>query len=205
MPGSTYFGAYHNQLFERFHNINFRRRDNGFGFHTEYFKLFTVDAGCSKGDRINYDAPSHLKAFLGTGDEWQATLTIRPLSRLKLDEIYYLTRLYTAGPHPEAVFINHLARSRATYQFTRELSLRLILDYNGVLQNPTLIDIPRQKRITGDVLLTYLLHPGTAFYIGYTDRLENLALFPGQLTRIAFPSTTTARQFFTKISYQLRF
>jgi len=98
-----------------------------------------------------------------------------------------------------------LARSRATYQFTRELSLRLILDYNGVLQNPTLINIPRQKHITGDVLLTYLLHPGTAFYIGYTDRLENLALFPGQVNRIAFPFTTTALQFFTKISYQLRF
>ena len=92
---------------------------------------------------------------------------------------YYLTRLYTAGPRPEAVFINHLARSRATYQFTRELSLRLILDYNGVLQNPALISLDRQKRVTGDVLLTYLLHPGTAFYIGYTDRLEALALFPG--------------------------
>ena len=98
-----------------------------------------------------------------------------------------------------------MARSRATYQFTRELPLRLILDYNATLQNPALINLPRQKRITGNVLLTYLLHPGTAFYIGYTDRLENLAIFPGQVNRIAFPSTTTARQFFTKISYQLRF
>ncbi len=205
MPRTTFVGITHSETFERFNNINFRRNDNGGGFHTEYFKRATFDMGYSKGQRINYDVVSNLQAFRGTGDELQANITLRPLSRLKLDEIYYLTRLYTAGPKPEAVFINHLARSRATYQFNRELSLRLILDYNATLQNPALINLPRQKRITGDVLLTYLLHPGTAFYIGYTDRLENLALFPGQVNRIAFPSTTTARQFFTKISYQLRF
>jgi len=205
MPHTTFFGVYHAEIFERFDNINFRRSDNGGGFHTEYFKRATFDAGYSKGTRINYDVVSMLPAFRGNGDELQANITLRPTSRLKLDEIYYLTRLYTAGPNPESVFINHLARSRATYQFTRELSLRLILDYNGVLQNPALINLDRQKRITGDVLLTYLLHPGTAFYIGYTDRLENLALFPGQVNRIGFPSTTTGRQFFTKISYQFRF
>jgi hypothetical protein len=44
--------------------------------------------------------------------------------------------------------------------------LRLILDYNGVLENPLLIDLERQKRVTGDVLLTYLVHPGTALYAG---------------------------------------
>jgi hypothetical protein len=99
-------------------------------------------------------------------------------------------------------------RSRLNYQFTRELSLRLIFDYNGVLQNPNLIALDRQKRITGDVLLTYLIHPGTAFYAGYTDRLENIALVPGfppTVARIGFPSITTGRQFFAKVSYLFRF
>ena len=205
MPRTTFIGAGHAETFEKYNNINFRRNDNSGGFHTEYFKRATIDVGYSRGIRINYDVVTNLLAFRGNGDELQANFTLRPFSRVKLDEIYYLTRLYTFGPHPEAVFINHLARSRATYQFTKELSLRLILDYNGVLQNPALISLDRQKRITGDILLTYLLHPGTAFYIGYTDRLENLALFPGQVNRIGFPSTTTGRQFFTKISYQFRF
>src|SRR5207249_3198092 len=74
---------------------------------------------------------------------------------------------------------NHLARSRLNYQFTREFSLRMIVDYNGVLENPALVNLQRQKRVTGDVLLTYLIHPGTALYVGYTDRLETLRLFPG--------------------------
>ena len=178
MPRTTFIGFGHTEIFERFNNINFRRNDNSGGFHTEYFKRATFDAGYSKGTRINYDVVSNLPAFLGNGSEFQASVTLRPFSRLKLDEIYYLTRLYTAGPQPEVVFINHLARSRATYQFTRELSLRLILDYNGVLQNPALISLDRQKRVTGDVLLTYLLHPGTAFYIGVYGSARELGAVP---------------------------
>jgi hypothetical protein len=213
MVGTTTLAAYHEETFERYQSINFRRNDTGFGGHTEYFKRATLDIGYAKGTRINYDVVSGLPAFLGNGSEFQTTITLRPISRLKLDEIYDLTRLYTAdqpltGQRPQAVFINHLARSRVNYQFTRELSLRLILDYNGVLQNPALINLERQKRISADVLMTYLIHPGTAFYIGYTDRLENLALFPGEppaVGRIGFPSTTTGRQFFAKISYQFQF
>jgi hypothetical protein len=132
-------------------------------------------------------------------------LTFRPTSRLKLDEIYYYTGLRVPGA---TVFANHLARSRLNYQFNRTLSLRMIVDYNGVLQNPDLVNLPRQKRVTGDVLLTYLIHPGTAVYVGYTDRLENLRLYPGMpptVAPIGFPSTTTARQFFAKVSYLFRF
>jgi hypothetical protein len=72
----------------------------------------------------------------------------------------------------------------------------------------TLITLDRQKRVRGDVLLTYLIHPGTAFYPGYTDSLENLSLVSGKpftTARIGFPSTTTQRQFFAKLSYLIRF
>jgi hypothetical protein len=41
--------------------------------------------------------------------------------------------------------------------------------------------------------------------VGYTDRLENLALANGTVLPIGFPSTTTARQFFAKVSYMFRF
>ncbi len=206
LKGTTFLGVYRSEIFERFNNINFRRTDNGIGGHSEYFKRASLDFGYSRGTRINYDVVNTRPAFLGNGSELTASITLRPFSRLKLDEIYDLTRLYTA--QSQLVFINHLARSRLNYQFTRELSLRMILDYNGVLNNPALITLERQKRVTGDVLLTYLIHPGTAFYIGYTDRLENLALVPGttpEVTRLGFPSTTTSRQFFAKISYQFRF
>ncbi|MBZ5585487.1 MAG: carbohydrate binding family 9 domain-containing protein [Acidobacteriia bacterium] len=209
----NFLGFGHSQTFERFDNLNFRRSDTGLGAHSEYFKRATVDISYSHGTRINYSAPNGMAAFRGEGAEVNTQFTFRPISRLKLDEIYYYTRLGTRadsfpGAQPRTVFVNHLVRSRLNYQFTRELSLRLILDYSGVLENPALIDLERQKRVTGDVLLTYLVHPGAAVYLGYTDHLENLAIFPGappMVGRIPFPSTTTGRQVFAKVSYLFRF
>lgn len=205
MARNTYFFANRNEVFERFQNINFRHGGTGFGFHSEFFKRATIDFGHSVGNSINYNPAEGLLPFLANEHDWQVNLTFRPTSRLKLDEIYYYTGLRIPGA---TVFVNHLGRSRLNYQFSRALSLRLILDYNAVLQNPDLVNLPRQKRVTGDVLVTYLIHPGTALYVGYTDRLENLQLYPGAppvVAPIGFPSTTTARQFFAKVSYLFRF
>ena len=56
--------------------------------------------------------------------------------------------------------------------------MRAIFDYNGVLPNASLVSLDRSKRLDADVLLTYLLHPGTALYAGYSDIRENLAYNP---------------------------
>jgi hypothetical protein len=216
---STYIGLGASESFERFTNINFRHHGAGFGLHSEYFKWATIDMNFNKGTRTNYDPAENLSAFRGADTDGNVQLTLRPVSGLKLDEIYYFTRLGTRPDsflgsafapvaRPTTVFVNHLVRSRLNYQFTRELSLRVILDYNATLQNPVFTSLERQKRFTGDVLLTYLIHPGTALYIGYTDQLENLGLVPGlpaAVTRLPFPSTTTGREFFAKVSYLLRF
>jgi hypothetical protein len=53
--------------------------------------------------------------------------------------------------------------------------------------------------------LTYLIHPGTALYIGYTDGYDSVALGPSGLTPIRNPTTSTGRQFFVKTSYLFRF
>jgi len=202
MPRGTFTGGWIAEIFERFQNINFRRHDANTFLHTEYFKRATFDFSYARGTRINYDPAAGLSPFLANGSELQAGFTLRPVARLKIDEVYYLTRMRTAQT---SVFVNHLTRSRINYQFTRALSLRMIADYNAVLENASLIGLQRQKRITGDALLTYLIHPGTALYVGYTDQLENLGLFNGVVRPIGFPSTTTARQFFAKVSYLFRF
>ena len=108
---------------------------------------------------------------------------------------------------PGAVYGNHLWRSNLNYQFTRELSLRAIIDYNGVLPNASLIDYTLSKTVTANFLLTWLLSPGTALYAGYTDTHQNLALFPGQPDSVGLitpPTTTTGREIFVKLSYLIR-
>ena len=99
-----------------------------------------------------------------------------------------------------------MLRTKLSYQFTRALSLRAILDYNAVLANDQLVDLDKTKRITADILFTYLLHPGTAIYVGYNNGFENLALDPqGGAHRVNSPSLMTQREFFIKMSYLLRF
>lgn len=114
-----------------------------------------------------------------------------------------------AGVPPAAgIFNNHIVRSKLNYQFTRELSVRLIVDYNSVLPNSSLITLERTKRFAWDRLATYLLNPGTALFIGYSDIRENLALIdsePPRLGRTGSPGTSTGRQFFVKLSYLFRF
>ena len=56
-----------------------------------------------------------------------------------------------------------------------------------------------------NAFLTKQAHQRTLLQIGYTDRLENLGLYDGVVRPIGFPSTTTARQFFAKVSYLIRF
>lgn len=110
---------------------------------------------------------------------------------------------------PATVFNNHILRSKLNYQFTRELFLRAILDYNAVLANPSLVSLERDKNFRADLLLTYLLNPGTALYLGYTDGYENIVLVPSlqpaSQRGSGFPNTSTGRQFFVKVSYLLRY
>jgi len=66
----------------------------------------------------------------------------------------------------------------------------------------------RQRKWGIDVLFTYLAHPGTALYFGYTDRYENLQFLPGpprELGPSRSPDMSVGRQFFVKASYLLRF
>jgi hypothetical protein len=140
------------------------------------------------------------------------------MPRFRVDETYIYSRLATregstpAGFSPATpIFNNHILRSKLNYQFTKELSLRAILDYNSVLPNSQLVALSRTKSLKADLLLTYLLNPGTALYIGYSDLYENLELDPvtaaplRTLLRTRSPDNSTGRQVFIKLSYLFRF
>jgi hypothetical protein len=58
------------------------------------------------------------------------------------------------------------------------LSLRAIVDYYFLSPNTALFNSDRYKQLSGDVLLTYMIHPGTALYIGYNSRFEDLGADP---------------------------
>ncbi len=109
-----------------------------------------------------------------------------------------------------AIFNNHIIRSKWNYQFTRALSLRLIGQYGAVLSNPALSSLVPAKNLNADVLITYLVHPGTAVYVGYNSNLQNLdpslgADANGNLLHTPNHFLNDGRQFFVKLSYLFRY
>jgi hypothetical protein len=209
----TSFTFSHGEIFELYQNQEFRKRANNLVFNTGWYKWLAVQSTFSQGDAVNYYPASGLAPFLGDSQVANVALTIRPTPRLRLDETYIYSHLRahsgwdSTGSSP-SVYTNHIARSKVNYQFTRQLSLRAIVDYNGVLPNESLVSLTRTKRMGYDVLLTYLLHPGTALYAGYTDIYQNLLFDPAkppylQLSR--FPDFNTGRQVFVKLSYLFRY
>jgi len=68
----------------------------------------------------------------------------------------------------------------------------------------------KTTKFTTDVLFTYLLHPGTALYVGSNNGLSNLSLdnqslpTPSVLYQSS-PTNRTSQLFFVKLSYLFRF
>jgi len=208
----TSFTYTRTEAFELYNGYGFRKGYNNFVVSSEWYKWLAVAATYTQGAAVNYYPAAAYVPFVGRGQNGDLELTLRPTARLRLDEAYLYSHLATPPGWPNggdhSIYTNHIARSKVNYQFTRALSLRAILDYNGVLPDPTLVNLDRTKRFGYDLLLTYLLHPGTALYIGYTDIYQNFLFDPSRppyLQYSASPNMNTGRQIFAKVSYLLRF
>jgi uncharacterized protein DUF5916 len=204
--GQTNLFLRHVQTGERFAGIMFRERETLVSFGTNYWKALSAFIMYSFGTRPNYFPGPGLSPFLADFHDAFMGVTVLPVAGLRLDETYIYSALRSRSTGSrESIFDNHIIRSRANYQFNRELSLRAIIDYNAVLPNSTLVALDRTKHVTADVLMTYLVHPGTAVYVGFTDGFDNVRLENGGVSPIPRPTTSTGRQVFVKTSYLFRF
>ena len=64
--------------------------------------------------------------------------------------------------------------------------------------------------MNADFLITYLVHPGTAVYVGYNSNLQNLdrslaLVASGNVARTRNDLINDSRQFYVKVSYLFRF
>ena len=175
---------------------------------TSWFKQFDFTWFYVSGGGVNYNPAAGRVPEISHEDQANATLTFHASGRLRIDNNYLLEHIRERDAHLTGV-TNHIVRSKWNYQFTRELSARVILQYVSVLSNPLVSSLSPTKNFNADFLITYLVHPGTAIYFGYNSNLQNLdrRLFPtptGLLTtRDDF--INDGRQFFVKASYLYRF
>lgn len=101
-----------------------------------------------------------------------------------------------------SIYNSHIVRSNWSWQLNRELSLRFIAQYNAVLANPSFTAIKTDRGFNADFLVTYLVHPGTAVYVGYNSNLSR----PGPPIGNVDPNhfVNDGRQFFVKVAYLFR-
>jgi hypothetical protein len=203
----------HAEYYELFQLQHLREHGTTVSLYTSPARWLGLSASYGQGAGANYQPSVGLTPFVANVRNISFGFTLRPVPRLRFDETYLYSGLSTRAGSPEAIgeaggiLNNQLSRSKLNFQFSKALSLRAILDYNGVLPNRSLIAQERTKRLAPDVLLTYLLHPGTAFYVGYHDQYDNLEIQPSSPPRLiptASPEMSTGRQLFFKLSYAFR-
>ena len=174
---------------------------------TSWFKQFDFSWFFVSGAGVNYNPSVGRIPAIGHEDQGNFTLTFH-FGPLRIDNAYLLEHVRESKSNLTAV-TNHIARSQWNWQFTRELSARMILQYTSVLSDAAISSLSPTKDFNADFLITYLVHPGTAIYVGYNSDLQNLdrQLIPtptGLLTtRNDF--INDGRQFFVKASYLFRF
>lgn len=210
-PRQTNFYYTRIQDLELFAGQAFHKHRNYWGLNSQWWKWVEISSSFQFGTGLNFIPAAGREPFVGNFGSHRLTLTFRPQSAVKFDQTYIYTRLGTRANSADlavrsgtSVFNNHLVRSKLNVQFTRELSVRAILDYRAVLPNQDLVKLEREHRVAADILLTYLLNPGTALYVGYADSYDR-----NNETRLGLPSdpgmASKARQLFIKLSYLFRY
>src|SRR4029450_7959291 len=97
---------------------------------------------------------------------------------------------------------------QATLQMSVSLAVRAIFDYNRLDSNAALFSDPASSGVMYDLLVRYLVHPGTAVYVGINRQYEGALTdqsSPLPLRWSNLPSNPIGQQVFVKMSYQFRF
>ena len=191
-----------------FENRIFPQNTPTFEFRSSLIPALTVNVEYTAGTTINFNPPEGEEPLEADETGAEIELTIRPANAHRIDTTYLLTQL--SEPSGGArIFDNHIFRLRWNWQFNRELSLRLIGQYDALLSNESLTSLPTVKNFNFDALVTYLVNPWTALYVGYNGNAQNIDLidtFNGRrLIRPRGSFENDAWQIFVKFSYLFRF
>jgi len=175
---------------------------------TQVFSWLQMDVNFGQGTDINFEPATNFQPQRATTHYHTINMTLRPIPKLTIDTTYLRTHLKDL--HSDVtLFDDHIIRTKWNYQVNRELSFRTILQYNATLPNQALTDLDIKKGLNADFLVTYLIHPGTALYVGYNSDYQNYDFdqidHHTGLFRTRRPLISDGKLFFVKLSYLFRF
>ncbi|MBD3414987.1 MAG: hypothetical protein GF421_11215 [Candidatus Aminicenantes bacterium] len=108
------------------------------------------------GNSVYYDTED---PFLGYSNVYGLFMNFKPSKRLQMG-INFSKQTFWEKWGGKQIYDYNVIRQRTTYQLTKELSLRAIVDYNHFY-----------KKLYGSFLFSYILKPGTVFFLGLDNNL----------------------------------
>ena len=169
------------------------------------------------GQDVNYAPVNGLGPNTMHSSSQKVNYEFKPTGGLDISGFYEFDH-YTHPSNGDLVYDSHQAVTRWNLQMTKAWSINFIGEYVEEQPNTAYTSTPYTKDGFGDILLTYLPHPGTAFYLGYTTDYINLngslctRLADGYcntndpiLPTITTPSLNDQRIVYIKVSHLFRF
>ena len=177
-------------------------------FESAYFAAVSFEIEYGQGQTINFDPAGFNLPEEADFESAGLELSVRPISPLRIDSTYFWLKLSDQHGGGD-IFTNAIWRTRANWQFTKELSLRMIAQWEDTDPNPLLSDLERTRNFNADLLLRYILNPWTALYVGYNDNQSNFQLIEENGQNRVVPTdgslNNDGRQVFLKFSYLFQF
>lgn len=198
-------------------NVEYHSPVAGVGFYTSPTPYVSVGYTGYAGRTINYSPPNGVGPFpVGVASD-QLNFDVKPTQPLDLSSSYQFTHFSDLATGAVA-YDNHQIVERWNYQMDKAWSLNFIGLYEAILPNSAYTSLTNTKDAYGNFLLTYLPHPGTAFYLGFTTDFTNIdpslctrnpdgtcnANYP-VLPSSGPPGLNDQRIFYMKISHLFRF
>ncbi len=216
LVGQTYLGVFYTGLVERLSPEDFEALPEktryssgrkGIYWSSNFTRFFGISGEYAWGTVINLVPPEGEIPELSNSTQGALGFTWYTTRFLKVEGAYLLSRVLDRTDS-SSVFNNHIFRNKVNWQFTQRLSTRAIIQYNTILANPKLTSLETNRNLNFDLLLTYLVNPWTALYIGYNNNRRNIEILPheggSELIRTN-DLNNDSWQFFVKFSYFLSF
>ena len=139
---------------ERFASVDFRKQQLSIESQFTFISWMPFNLVFETGDSVNYDPED---AFLGYHNVYGLQTTFKPSKRLQLG-VDFSKETFWRSAGGERLWDYNVVRQRTTYQFSKTLSFRAIVDYNFFY-----------KEAFGSLLASWVLRPGTVFFLGFDN------------------------------------
>lgn len=163
-------------------NVQYPTRTGGVDMYSSPVPWLTLGTTAYAGVEVNYSPPANQGPAPVNVQSAHVNVEVKPFQPLDLQNTYEFDRYVNPGSGTVA-YESHQVVTRWNVQMNKAWSVNLIGEYLATIPHAEYTSLTNSRDIFGDALLTYLPHPGTAVYLGYTTDYQNLD--PSLCTRLS--------------------